>query len=69
LREPIKFTGEDLHDSPLVGMAPLIRVADGGMRADAEHTRRYVLRSRLALLARSRKHATIAEASLLSTAP
>ena len=45
LRERIVTTGDDLWDSRLVGLAPLIRVTDAGLTPDAGPQRPWVMRS------------------------
>jgi hypothetical protein len=63
LREPIVCTGKELRDSRLVGHAPVLRVADGGITPDPGPDRPRVMRSRVTLTASSRQHSQIAAAS------
>jgi hypothetical protein len=63
LREPIVRTGDDLRDSRLVGMTPLLRVLDAGLTPDPGPQRPWVVRSRITLAAAARPLATVAEVS------
>lgn len=61
--ETIKATGDELHDSRLVGLAPRLEVTDGGEIPDPNRSRPAIFRSRLTLTADQRKHSGLRSAS------
>jgi hypothetical protein len=62
-RERSVGTSDDVHGAWLVGLTPLLRVADAGLTPDAGPQRPWVLRSRITLTASGRPQATVAEAA------
>jgi len=67
LREPLKSTGDRLHDSRLLGIAPTLEVRDAGLTPNAGFThgvwRPEVMRTRLTLRASERERSTVSAAS------
>ena len=63
VREPVVSTGDERHDFRLVGLAPLLRVADGGMTPDASTRRPWVMRSTISLIASTRRQSSAAAVS------
>jgi hypothetical protein len=63
LREPAIFSGDDVRDSRLVGLAPALQFTDAGLTPDAGPRRPWVLRSCVTLTATARLHATVSAAS------
>ena len=63
LREVIAYSGDDLRDSRLVGVAPVFRVTDAGLTPDPGPRRPRVMRSCISLTASSRQQASVAAVS------
>jgi hypothetical protein len=63
LTEPVEQTGQESTDSRLVGLSPLLEIADGGSTPNPSATRPAVLRSRFTLTASEERHSQLSAAS------
>jgi len=63
VREPVICCGDDLRDSRLVGITPVLRTTDAGVTPDAGPRRPWVLRTCITLTAATRRLATVAAVS------
>lgn len=59
----VSETGEELHDSRLVGFSPHLEITEGGPTPNPSTSRPAVLRSRFTLSAAAKENATVSSAS------